>query len=137
MPFLTTPANLLKYGIRNSPLGLLDVGAWRKAIKGNPEGVDELVPAFLGANVAAGLSALVATGAIDLTAAAPVDRAERDRFFREGKRPFSVLLPGIGWVEYKQIPALDTTFTLVAAVTDGIRRGENRCGGEQEVLGHV
>jgi hypothetical protein len=128
VPFLNTPANLLKYGVKNSPLGLLDVGQWKKAIAGNPEGVDELTRGFMGASVAAALGSLVATGAIDITAAAPVNAAERDRFFREGKMPFSVKIPGIGWVEYKQIPAMDTTFTLVASVVDGVRRGEDVTG---------
>lgn len=125
LPFVNTPANLLKYGVKNSPLGLLDSGAWRKALAGNPEGADELAKGVMGSMVAASLSTLVATGAIDLTAAAPVNSAERDRFYREGKRPFSVKLPGVGWVEYKSIPALDTTFTLVASAVDGIRRGED------------
>ena len=128
IPFLNTPANLLKYGVKNSPLGLLDMRAWKKAIAGNPEGVDDLAHGVMGSMVAASLSGLVATGALDLTAAAPINSAERDRFYREGKRPFSVKLPGVGWVEYKQIPALDTTFTLVASAVDGIRRGEDVSG---------
>lgn len=125
LPFLNTPANLLKYGIKNSPLGLLDVNAWKKAAAGNPEGADELSRAFIASAVAASVSAGVATGAIDITAAAPVDPAERDRFFREGKIPFGIKLPGVGWVEYKSIPVLDTTLTLVASATDGVRRGED------------
>lgn len=128
LPFLNTPANLLKYGIKNSPLGLLDATAWKKALAGNPEGADELANAFVGSAIAASLSTMVATGVMDITAAVPVNAAERDRFFREGKMPFSVRIPGIGWVEYKQLPMLDTTFTLVASAVDGIRRGEDVSG---------
>ncbi|TXH50152.1 MAG: hypothetical protein E6Q97_20980 [Desulfurellales bacterium] len=125
MPFLNTPANLLKYGIKNSPLGLLDYGAWRKALAGNPEGADELAKAFIGSSVAAAISSGVASGVIDITAAAPVDAGERDRFYREGKLPFAIKLPGAGWVEYKQLPMFDTTLTLVASAVDGIRNGNN------------
>ena len=125
VPFLNTPANLLKYGIKNSPLGLLDAGAWQKAIKGNPEGADELASAFLGTMVAASVAAAVGTGVMDITVAPPVDRAERDRFYREGKIPNAVRIPGVGWVEYRQLPMLDTTLTLVGSIVDGVRRGED------------
>jgi hypothetical protein len=83
---------------------------------------------MMGSTIAAALSASVASGVIDITAAAPIAAGERDRFYREGKRPFSVKIPKVGWVEYKQIPLLDTTFTLVASAVDGIRRGEDVTG---------
>lgn len=125
VPFLRTPANLLKYGVKNSPLGLLDFPKLIKAAQGNPEAIDEISRAVVGSMIMASFASLAATGQIELTAAAPLDAAERDRFFREGKIPFGVKIPGVGWVEYKQIPLLDTNLTIVASAMDAIDRGED------------
>ncbi len=123
--FLKTPANAVKYGVTNSPFGLLNIPAWRKAMHGNPEGVDELSGAFLGSALAASLAAGLESGVIDLTAGMPTNSGERDRWQREGKSAFSIKVPGVGWVEYKSLPAVNTTMLLVASVRDALKSGED------------
>lgn len=125
MPFTRTPANLLKFGVNHSPLGALRFDMWRKLAAGNPEGADEIAQTILGSSVMAGFAGLLATGQIDITAGLPVDSAERDRFYREGKLPFSVKLPGVGWVQYNQIPVLDVPLTLLGSVAQGVRDGDD------------
>lgn len=125
LPFVKTPQNLLKFGFKNSPLGLLDYGMYQRILAKDPGAADEIAQTLLGSGVAAGLAALVATGQIDITAGLPVNASARDRFYREGKLPFSVKLPGVGWVQYNQIPGLDTTLTSLAAVVDGVRNGQS------------
>lgn len=125
VPFTRTPANLLKFGVQHSPLGALDYNMWRKLAQGNPEGADEISRVILGSSVAAGFGALVATGQIDITAGVPTNSAERDRFYREGKLPFSVKIPGLGWIQYNQIPVLDTSLTTLGGVVQGVRDGED------------
>jgi hypothetical protein len=123
MPFIRTPANLLKYSAKNSPLGLLDYPMWRRVIERNPDVADELVRPLMASAVTVAISSLVATGQLELTAGAPANEAERDRFFREGKQPFSVNLPGVGWVKYNNIPLLDHTLTMIAATHQALRDG--------------
>ena len=125
LPFVRTPANLLKFGVRNSPLGLLDVPMWKRVAAGNPQGADELAQTLMGSMTAAGFGALIANGTIDITAGVPQNSAERDRFYREGKVPFGVKIPGVGWVQYNQIPVLAETLTAVAATTEGVRNGDD------------
>lgn len=128
LPFIKTPANLLKYGVKHSPLGLLDAPMWRKFAAGNPEAADEVSRTVMGSMIGASLGGLIATGQLDITGAIPVDSAERDRFYREGKLPFSVKIPGLGWVQYNQIPILDTTLTSVASVVEGLKSGQDVTG---------
>lgn len=125
IPFVRTPTNLLKFGIRNSPLGLLDYPMWKRAMKGNPQASEEIAQTLMGSAVAAGFAAMVASGDIDITAGPPTNSAERDRFYREGKLPFAIKIPGAGWVQYNQLPGLDTTLTALAATVQGVRNGEN------------
>lgn len=135
--FLKTPANAVKYGITNSPFGLLNIPAWRKALQGNPEGVDELTGAFLGSALAASLAAGLESGVIDITAGMPTNSGERDRWQREGKSPFSIKVPGVGWVEYKSIPALNTTMLTVASVRDALKSGEDPTDKVKQAVANV
>lgn len=125
IPFVRTPDRLIAYGVRRSPLGLFDVPMWKRLMNGNPEAVDELTQTLMGSTIAAGVGSFVAAGILDITAGAPVDRAERDRFYRSGKQPFSVKIPGVGWIEYKQIPALNVTLTTTAAAVEAFRKGQS------------
>ena len=124
IPFLRTPANVLRFGIRRSPLGLLDPQSYRKVLAGNPEGTDEIARGLIGSTITASLAALVATGQLDITAAAPANPAERDRFFREGKLPFAMKVPGVGWVQYRQIDALNVPMTILASGLESFKNGE-------------
>lgn len=122
MPFARTPDRLVAYGLRHSPAGLFDVPMWKRLAQGNPEAVDELAQTLIGSTVAAGMATAVATGMMDITAGVPFNAAERDRFFREGKQPFSVKIGG-QWIQYNQIPVLAETLTMVAAATEAYREG--------------
>src|SRR3990167_6073288 len=125
IPFARTPDRLIAYGIRRSPLGLFDAPMWKRLMRGNPEAVDELTHTLMGTAIATGVATSVATGVVDITAGVPITAAERDRFFREGKQPFSINIPHVGWVQYNQIPALAETLTMVAAATEAYREGWN------------
>jgi hypothetical protein len=128
LPFIKTPANLLKYGVKHSPLGLFDVPMWRRLAEGSPEASDEVARTVMGSMIGTSLVAMIATGQLEITGAVPTDASERDRFYREGKLPFSVKIPGVGWTQYNQIPILDTTLTSVAAVVDGVKNGDDVTG---------
>ncbi len=128
IPFLRTPANLLKMGIERSPAALLNYGEegiWRNLMEKNPEASDKIARMLMGTALASGLAALYATGQIDMTLAAPsyTDAGARDRFFREGKLPYSITLPGIGTLQYRQLEPLNQTFAQVASVIDVVKKG--------------
>ena len=124
IPFARTPDRLIAYGIRRSPLGLFDVPMWKRLAAKNPEAVDELAQTLMGSTIGMGMAAMLATGQIGITGAAPTSSAERDRFYREGKQPFSIKVPGIGWVQYSQIPMLDTTLSGLASARDAFAAGQ-------------
>jgi hypothetical protein len=122
IPFARTPDRLIAYGIRRSPLGLFDAPMWKRLFQGNPEAVDELTQTLMGSAIATSVAGMVAAGMTDITAGVPFDEAERDRFYREGKQPFSINIGG-RWIQYNQIPALAETLTMVAGAVEAYREG--------------
>lgn len=125
IPFARTPDRLIAFGAKRSPLGLLDYPMWKRLVAGNPEAVDELAATLMGSSVAMAFGSLVATGRLDITGAAPTEPGERDAFYRAGKQPFSVKFPSLGYVQFSQIPGLDTALTSLAAAKEAVVKGES------------
>jgi hypothetical protein len=118
VPFIRVPINVAKYGLARSPVGALSPKMWSNIIKKDPEAADQIGRVMFGSSIAATLASYAAQG--NLTGAAPLNSAERDRFYREGKQPFSIKI-GDTWVSYQQVPLLATTLTMVASATDAIK----------------
>ncbi len=118
IPFLRTPINLVKFGLERSPVGIINPSLWRNLAKKNPAAADQIARIGMGSTIAAAVALGFNEGKI--TGAAPTNSAERDRFYREGKQPFSVKI-GDTWVQYQRIEPLNQSFSQVAAAVDAIK----------------
>ncbi len=121
VPFLRTPANLVKYGLERSPLAIFNVPMWKNVMLRNPHASDQIARWVLGSGMAAGLAYYVADGKI--TGPAPRYSAERDAFYREGKQPYSIKI-GDKWVSYQRIEPFNQAISQVAAVIEAINDEE-------------
>ena len=118
IPFLRTPVNIAKFGLERSPAGLLNPRLWRNLAAKNPEAADQLARVFMGSTIGGTLGWYGAQGRI--TGAVPSNASERDRFYREGKQPFSLRI-GNRWVQYQRLEPLNQTLSLVATVIGAVQ----------------
>ncbi len=121
IPFIRTPYNLVKYGLERTPLGYLNPELWRNLSQKNPEASDQIARATIGSFGLAALATYFAAGMI--TGSAPRDRAERDRFYREGKQPYAIRVGGF-WVSYQRLEPFNQLLSQVSIITDMIRHDD-------------
>ena len=131
IPFIRTPVNLLKFGIERSPLGIADPKLWRAIAQKSPEASDQIGRILLGSIIMGALAWKAAEG--KMTGAVPKDAAARDRFYREGKQPFSVRI-GDRWVQWQRLEPLNQTLTQLTAATEAIQAGDKDA---EEKVGQV
>jgi hypothetical protein len=121
IPFVRTPVNLFKYGLERSPLGFFNPKLIENIAKKSPEAADQIARAFIGSTLSASVALLFAEDKI--TGAVPTSTGERDRFYREGKQPYSVKI-GNTWFSYQRLEPFNTAFTLVAIAVDAIKEDD-------------
>ncbi len=124
IPFVRTPVNLAKFGLERSPAAFLNPQLIKNIATKNPEAADQLSRALIGSTILSGFGAALASGNLDITAAAPTTAAARDRFYREGKQPFAIKI-GDHWVGYSQLQPLAETLTMLAATVDAVRNNQD------------
>ncbi len=115
IPFIRTPVNLAKVGLETSPLGIFNPKLWKNLKAKDPEAASQLSKIMTGSVIAAGLYLYAKDGLI--TGAAPNNVTARDRFYREGKQPYSLKI-GDKWVSYQRVEPFNQLFTQVAALAD-------------------
>ena len=128
LPFIRTPINLAKVGLETSPLGLLNPKLMKNLATKNPEAAAQLAKAISGSVIAGGLYLYAKDGLI--TGAAPINVNERDRFYREGKQPYSLKI-GSKWVSYQRIEPFNQLFTQVSALVDSVNNKDDQTFTEQ------
>lgn len=123
IPFISTPVNLTKFGLERSPVGMAYAVGKTIATKGSAEASDQMARALPASLAAATVGSLVATGAMDITGAAPTDPAKRDAFYRQGKLPFSIRLGNKDgtWHSYQRMEPMNQAFAQIAATIDAVR----------------
>lgn len=120
IPFIRTPGNIVKEGLRLTPLGFLEAG--KKAVKGEPGATKALSKATIGSMIGIAVVLKVLEG--KMTGAAPKNKAERDAFFRAGKQPNAIKV-GDQWVGYGRIEPMATAFGLISDIVEQIdKEGE-------------
>ncbi len=110
MPFISTPAQLMKIGAEYSPLGLA------RAITAKGGARSEIIArSALGSVGMAMLAREYANG--NVTGAAPSDPAQRDAFYAAGKVPYAIKL-GDQWVSFARLEPVATPLKWTAAMMD-------------------
>ena len=121
VPFVRTPINITKFGLERSPLGVVNPSLWRNRAIKSPELSDQIARILLGSSISALIALKIAEGRI--TGAAPTNAAERDRFYREGKLPYSVQI-GDTWVQYQRLEPFNQSLSQVAVAVDALKAND-------------
>lgn len=121
IPFLRTPANLVKFGLERSPLAALNYKMWANAARKSPEAADQIARWVMGSTIAAAVGIYAADGKI--TGAAPKDTLKRDAFYRAGKQPYSIKVGDI-WISYQRLEPFNQVIAQVAAVVEAVGDGK-------------
>lgn len=121
IPFVTTPANLLKAGIGATPLGLIKLG---KADLGSEEKNQIIRKAVAGSVFMSGIAALIGQGIIEITGGGSDDEYERDLMEKMGYKPNHVYINtpfGKFGGGYMNINPINTMFTVAGDLYDKYR----------------
>lgn len=117
MPFVRTIANLVKRGVEMTP----GVGAM-KLLGGKVKGKE--VTQVLAKQVEGAMIALVVASMFDddeITGDAPANKAEREAFYRQGKKPWSIKI-GDTWYQYRRVEPFNTPIAAVGILHDTWKR---------------
>jgi len=143
MPFIRTPANLMSYAIRNSPLAPMSA-RWRNAMAaGGAEKEVALTQFALG--TAAYAVFMEATMNGDMTGGGPKNKAQRDAMMRADAsgnvmwQPYSVRVGG-RWYAYDRLDPAGQNMSLAADLMDIVANSDwNESQQEElsEVTAHV
>jgi hypothetical protein len=118
MPFMRTPANILKYAYERTPFGVAK-GLFKKGL--DPLRRSELVSRGMMGTVFMVMAAEMARRGIITGTGQFMDKAERDRKYAEGWRPNSFKIAG-KYVSYSRIDPASTIVGIAADLYDlGIR----------------
>lgn len=122
-PFLKTPLNIVKEGIKHTPLGFAQA-IWKRG--------DDIPKEMSKAIVGTAMSIPVIswatgddekTGLPNMTGAAPTSEAERDAFYRMGLMPYSIRLPGTDkYVSYKDMEPFSILLSTANKAAEGYKK---------------
>jgi hypothetical protein len=133
IPFVQTPANIVKQGIEFSPIGSLDTMVTQALSKMNPnimpvtDPVQQYAKSLVGSLITA--AALSIISKTDATAEAPTNPEERKRWFASGRKEWSILLPtpwGKQWVGMQRLGTAAYPIALAELFYDRAYKNRNR-----------
>jgi hypothetical protein len=107
LPFLKTPANIIRQGFEHTPAGFVFKGAGG----GDRTAALRQAEAAFGTTVMGGAVWLALNG--HLSGDAPTDPGDKDYFYAQHP-PNSFQVPGYGWVPYNELGPLGTGLGIVA-----------------------
>lgn len=119
VPFINTPVNIAKEGLRRTPLGLLAPSVLKEFKKGGA--ARDLALTQIGLGSAAFTTAYMMADQDLITGAAPREPRARAQFFLEGKKPFALRVGSDEkgndrWVQYLRIEPIATTLGMAATL---------------------
>jgi len=117
VPFVRTIANLVKRGVEMTP----GVGAM-KLLGGRVKGKE--VTQVLVKQIEGAMIALIVASMLDddeLTGDVPANKAEREAFYRQGKKPWAIKI-GDTWYQYRRIEPFNTPIAAVGILYDTWKR---------------
>lgn len=125
VPFIKTPANVTARAIERSPLGAIKLVSQIAGKAGQEEIAKTAGQTAIGSLIAGAVALEAASG--NVTGAPPRDPAQRDKFYREGKIPFSVRVGG-KWYSYARREPLSL---IIGGVAQAIQNAKE-AGGEPD-----
>lgn len=101
VPFVKVPANILRQSIENTLPGMVTAQGRRTLAAGGREAAELVGRATTGTAALGLLATWVAQGRV--SGAGPSDPNARAALMETGWKPYSVQIPGVGWVDYNLI----------------------------------
>lgn len=155
VPFIQVPTNMLKLGIKYSPMGYAELlgksrvyandiernaGAWSKltnykSVLRNPESVETIGKATVGSMITAMAYMANKSGIVEITGAPPTERSERNLYF-ETKQPYSIKVGG-NWYNYGKLGAAAFPLVVAASLVEGERQGKDNFERTTTALGQM
>jgi hypothetical protein len=111
VPFITTPTNIAKMGVRRSPIALADIGMG--ALRGKTATKEQIANATLG-SIITGLAGVAAMQGLT-TWATPSDPKEKELFYASGRKPYSVKV-GKKWIPIAYFGAYALPIAMAASL---------------------
>jgi len=119
-PFFSTPYNVISEAVKRSPLGILRLkGLKAKYKRGeitSQEYHRELAATQLGTLTTVGLIGVAQAGLI--TGGGPVNQQDRANKIAQGWRPYSLHIPGKGYIPLQRIEPLGTILGMAADIVE-------------------
>lgn len=125
VPFIRTPANILRFQLRRSPLGLIsqkNIADWKAGGVARAE-----VMGKLGVGAALMSSALALYMHGHVTGAYPTDPRERALWEQEGRRPWSILVNN-HWLSFDRVQPMGLYMSDVAALGEALKENKFKEG---------
>jgi hypothetical protein len=132
VPFVKTPTNVVLFQARRSPLGVAFPNMVKTMLgtdgRAGSYAQREALSQFIG-GVAMTIGGYFAVEDLwekgNITAAVPKNRAERDKFYREGKQEYSIKI-GDKWVNYQRIQPAGLYLLYAASLKQAMEDGDDK-----------
>lgn len=123
VPFIQTPYNIAKFQAQRSPMGV----ASGRNLRGIAEGGEKQAEALarIATGTAFSLAAYFTVLRGEVTGAYPSDKAEREVWEAEGRKPYSVKV-GPRWLAYNRFQPVGLYLGQAAALKDALDAGNER-----------
>ena len=121
LPFIRTPANILRFQARRSPFGLLSAKNIADFKAGGIQRAEVMGRFGVGTGLMTAALALVAHGHV--TGAYPSDPRERALWEAEGRKPWSILING-HWLSFDRVQPLGLYLSDVAALHEAMKNND-------------
>lgn len=118
MPFVRTPGNIIKFGMRRTPAGVMMPSFWNEISAGGARRDKALAQIALGSTIQATLATYVVDGTI--SGGGPRDKDERAGLYRTGWSPYAIKIGG----EWHQYNRLEPMGMMIGAVADFVEVAE-------------
>lgn len=124
IPFVKTPANILRYTFESSPLGLLSSGLRAELREGGTVAANAMGRMVVGTSIMGSAALLAMNGQI--TGSAPRHKAQREQWQREGWRPYSIRMGtdengNARWVNYGRFDPVGSVMAFAADMASAYR----------------
>jgi len=116
VPFIQTPTQVLKQGIEFTPgLGLVN-------LRGNKNKAELFAKQLMGASATYALADMAFNDKI--TWDIPTNKTERDAFYADGRKPYSIMVNG-KWIPYNRLGPAGFPIGLIANIAHKYKYGPN------------
>jgi hypothetical protein len=125
IPFIKTPANILRFQLRRSPLGLVsakNIADWKAGGVARAE-----VMGRVGVGTALMASALAIYSHGKVTGAFPTDPRERALWEQENRKPWSILVNG-HWLSFDRVQPIGLYMSDIAALGEALKNNDFKQG---------